>query len=172
MGGALITPAMLAILIWTFTGHPRTAAIGILSTSAGVGMAAGPVLAGFLLDHFWWGSVFLINAPVAASGLAGPAVFVLNFRSPTPRERDPTGMLLSRSGLVALASGLIRAGQVATGSDTSSGNWPAYWRRCASTAIRNACSARCQPSNRGTTSVSHGTATSAVGRQTTPNAAR
>nr|WP_284051440.1 MFS transporter [Kibdelosporangium philippinense] len=67
VGSALITPAMLAILMWTFTGPARAAAIGIFSTSAGVGMAAGPVLAGFLLDHFWWGSVFLINVPVATS---------------------------------------------------------------------------------------------------------
>ena len=114
VGSALITPAMLAILMWTFTGHARTAAIGIFSTSAGVGMAAGPVLAGFLLDHFWWGSVFLINIPVAALGFAGLTVLVPNFRSPTPREPDPAGMLLSISGLVALAYGLIRAGQVAT----------------------------------------------------------
>jgi EmrB/QacA subfamily drug resistance transporter len=113
VGSALITPAMLAILMWTFTGPARAAAIGIFSTSAGVGMAAGPVLAGFLLDHFRWGSVFLINVPVAALALAGLAALVPNFRSPTRRPLDPAGMLLSVGGLVALAYGLIRAGQVA-----------------------------------------------------------
>ncbi|WP_379614626.1 MFS transporter [Pseudonocardia sp. GCM10023141] len=112
VGSALITPAMLAILMWTFTGPARAAAIGIFSTSAGVGMAAGPVLAGFLLDHFWWGSVFLINVPVAALALVGLALLVPNFRSPTRRPLDPAGMLLSICGLVALAYGLIRAGQV------------------------------------------------------------
>ncbi|GAA2998751.1 MFS transporter [Actinokineospora diospyrosa] len=112
MGSALITPAMLAILMWTFTGPARAAAIGIFSTSAGVGMAVGPVLAGFLLDHFWWGSVFLINLPVAAVALIGLAVLVPNFRSATRRPLDPAGMLLSIGGLVALAYGLIRAGQV------------------------------------------------------------
>src|SRR3978361_1730344 len=61
VGRGPVTTPMLAILLWTVTGPARAAAIGIFSTSAGVGMAAGPVLAGFLLDHFWWGSVFLIN---------------------------------------------------------------------------------------------------------------
>ncbi len=116
VGSALITPAMLAILMWTFTGPARAAAIGIFSTSAGVGMAAGPILAGFLLDHFWWGSVFLINVPVAAVALAGLAVLVPNFRSPTRRPLDPAGMVLSVGGLVGLAYGLIRAGQVAAWS--------------------------------------------------------
>ncbi|MFE4310313.1 MFS transporter [Streptomyces sp. NPDC056891] len=116
VGSALITPAMMAILVWTFTGPARAAAIGVFSTSAGVGMAAGPVLAGFLLDHFWWGSVFLINIPVAVLTLVGLAVLVPNFRSPTVRPLDPAGMLLSISGLVALAYGLIRAGQVAVWS--------------------------------------------------------
>ncbi|WP_411107029.1 MFS transporter [Streptomyces sp. cmx-4-9] len=118
VGSALITPAMMAILMWTFTGTARAAAIGIFSTSAGVGMAAGPVLAGFLLDHFWWGSVFLINVPVAALALAGLAVLVPNFRSPVRRPMDPAGMLLLISGLVALAYGLIRAGQVAAWTRT------------------------------------------------------
>ncbi|MFD8415696.1 MFS transporter [Streptomyces sp. NPDC059650] len=118
VGSALITPAMMAILMWTFTGPARAAAIGIFSTSAGIGMAAGPVLAGFLLDHFWWGSVFLINVPVAALALVGLALLVPNFRSPTLRPLDPAGMLLSMSGLVALAYGLIRAGQVAAWSRT------------------------------------------------------
>ncbi|WP_433023288.1 MFS transporter [Kribbella sp. CA-294648] len=116
VGSALLTPAMLAILMWTFTGPARAAAVGVFSTSAGVGMAAGPVLAGFLLDHFWWGSVFLINVPVVALALVGLVVLVPNFRSSTRRPLDPAGMLLSIGGLVALAYGLIRAGQVAAWS--------------------------------------------------------
>ncbi|MFF4318890.1 MFS transporter [Streptomyces sp. NPDC001568] len=118
VGSALITPANLAILMWTFTGPARTAAISVFSTSAGVGMAVGPVLAGFLLDRFWWGSVFLINVPVAIVALVGLVVLVPNFRSPDPRALDPAGMLLSTSGLAALAYGLIRAGQVAAWSPT------------------------------------------------------
>ncbi|MBH1934154.1 MFS transporter [Streptomyces sp. AV19] len=118
VGSALIMPANLAILMWTFTGPARATAIAISSTSAGVGMAAGPVLAGLLLDHFWWGSVFLVNVPVVVLALAGIAMLVPNFRSPVPRPLDPAGMLLSISGLAALAYGLIHAGQVAVWSRT------------------------------------------------------
>ncbi|MGW0810291.1 MFS transporter [Nonomuraea sp. NPDC002799] len=113
VGSALIMPANLAILMWTFTGPARSTAIAISSTSAGVGMAVGPVLAGVLLDHFWWGSVFLVNVPVVVLALIGIALLVPNFRSPVVRPLDPAGMLLSITGLAALAYGLIRAGQVA-----------------------------------------------------------
>uniref|UniRef100_UPI000593106C MFS transporter n=1 Tax=Nocardia concava TaxID=257281 RepID=UPI000593106C len=61
VGSALIMPGTMATVTWTFTGPDRAAAIGLFSTSAGVGLAAGPLLAGVLLDHFWWGSVFLVN---------------------------------------------------------------------------------------------------------------
>ncbi|MEJ8652507.1 MFS transporter [Streptomyces sp. MS1.AVA.3] len=118
VGSALIMPANLAILMWTFTGPARATAIAISSTSAGVGMAVGPVLAGLLLDHFWWGSVFLVNVPVVALALVGIALLVPNFRSPVLRPLDPAGMLLSISGLAVLAYGLIRAGQVAAWSRT------------------------------------------------------
>ncbi|MFC9999464.1 MFS transporter [Nocardia sp. NPDC127526] len=114
VGSALIMPPTMAIVTWTFTGPARAAAIGLFSTSAGIGLAAGPLLAGLLLDHFWWGSVFLVNLPVVAVALAGIAALVPNFRSPTRRPLDPAGLALSVSGLGALAYGLIKAGQVAS----------------------------------------------------------
>ncbi|WP_327091151.1 MFS transporter [Nonomuraea sp. NBC_01738] len=114
VGGALIVPASTAVLMWTFSGPARATAIGLSSASAGVGMALGPPLAGVLLDRFWWGSVFLVNIPVAALALVGIVALVPNFRSPTPRPLDPAGLLLSITGLASLAYGLIRAGQVAS----------------------------------------------------------
>ncbi|MEO3872744.1 MFS transporter [Nonomuraea sp. B12E4] len=114
VGSALIMPAAMAIMMWTFSGPARATAIGISSASAGVGMAVGPLLAGVLLDHFWWGSVFLINIPVAVLALVGIVTLIPNFRSPTPRPLDPAGLLLSISGLASLAYGLIRAGQMAS----------------------------------------------------------
>ncbi|WP_051186703.1 MFS transporter [Nocardia tenerifensis] len=116
VGSALIMPATMAILTWTFTGPARATAIGVSSASAGVGLAAGPLLAGVLLDHFWWGSVFLVNVAPVLVGLAGIFMLVPDFRSPTPRPLDLTGLLLSITGLAALAYGLIRAGQVASWS--------------------------------------------------------
>ncbi|MFI1914197.1 MFS transporter [Nocardia sp. NPDC020380] len=113
VGSALIMPATMAILTWTFTGPARAMAIGVSSASSGVGLAAGPLLAGLLLGHFWWGSVFLVNVPVVLVALAGIVLLVPNFRSPVRRRLDPAGLLLSITGLATLAYGLIRAGQVA-----------------------------------------------------------
>ncbi|WP_084345165.1 MFS transporter [Rhodococcus sp. 1163] len=112
LGAAFIMPANFAILLWTFTGPKRATAIAISSTNAGIGMAVGPVVAGVLISHFWWGSIFIINIPIVAVALLGTAFLVPNFRSPIKRSLDPAGMLLSVSGLATLSYGLIRAGQV------------------------------------------------------------
>jgi EmrB/QacA subfamily drug resistance transporter len=112
LGAAFIMPANFAILLWTFTGPKRATAIAISSTNAGIGMAVGPVLAGVLISHFWWGSIFIINIPIVAVALLGTIFLVPNFRSPVKRSLDPAGMLLSVSGLASLSYGLIRAGQV------------------------------------------------------------
>ncbi|WP_084264369.1 MFS transporter [Actinomadura macra] len=113
VGSALAVPATTAILTWAFTGPARAGAFGAVSISAGVGIAAGPVLAGVLLDHFWWGSVFLVNVPIVIVAVAAIGWVVPNFRSRTPRRLDFAGLLLSAGGLAALVYGLIRAGQVA-----------------------------------------------------------
>ncbi len=72
-GGAMIMPASMAIIGSTFPPERRAGAIAAWSASAGVGVAAGPVLGGLLIDHFWWGSVFLINLPIVALALLGVA---------------------------------------------------------------------------------------------------
>jgi MFS family permease len=66
------------------------------------------LLAGVLLAHFWWGSVFLVNVPIIALALIGIATLVPNFGSPTPRPLDPAGLLLSISGLASSAYGRRR----------------------------------------------------------------
>jgi MFS family permease len=111
----------MAILTMSFTGPARAAAFGVFTSTAGVGVASGPVLAGLLLDRFWWGSVFLVNLPVVVAGLVGVRRWVPEFRSPRPRRLDPAGLGLSVAGLGALAYGLIRAGQVT--SWTGAGVW-------------------------------------------------
>lgn len=113
-GAALLVPATMAVVSWTFEPAQRPAAFGTLSSFAGVGLAAGPILAGGLLARFWWGSVFLVNVPVVLLGLAFIARYVPNSRSPQVRRLDPAGLLLSTGGLGMLAYGLIRAGQDAS----------------------------------------------------------
>ncbi|MCX4807889.1 MFS transporter [Streptomyces sp. NBC_01214] len=113
-GAALLVPATMAVVSWTFEPAQRPAAFGTLSSFAGVGLAAGPILAGILLARFWWGSVFLVNVPVVVLGLGFIARYVPNSRSPQVRRLDPAGLLLSTGGLGILAYGLIRAGQDAS----------------------------------------------------------
>ncbi|MCX5380475.1 MFS transporter [Streptomyces sp. NBC_00091] len=113
-GAALLVPATMAVVSWTFEPAERPAAFGTLSSFAGVGLAAGPILAGALLAKFWWGSVFLVNVPVVLLGLVFITRYVPNFRSPQVRRLDPAGLLLSTGGLGVLAYGLIRAGQDAS----------------------------------------------------------
>jgi MFS transporter, DHA2 family, multidrug resistance protein len=106
-GAALLMPATLALITATFQGRERARAIGIWSGISGIGTAAGPLLGGWMLQHFWWGSVFLINVPVAALALAGGALVLKESRAPHRRSLDIPGVLLSAVGLAAVTYGLI-----------------------------------------------------------------
>ncbi|QRV02434.1 MFS transporter [Arcanobacterium phocisimile] len=81
---ATLMPATLALLRTTFTDPRELAtAIGIWAATASVGAAAGPVVGGFLLGHFWWGSIFLINIPVVIIAfLTTLAIAPANIASP------------------------------------------------------------------------------------------
>lgn len=111
IGGAMIMPTSMAIIGWVFPPERRAGAIAAWSASAGLGVAIGPVLGGLLIDHFWWGSVFLINLPIVAAGLIGAALVVPNPRSPQRRRIDPLGLSLSTLGLLGVTYGLIEGGQ-------------------------------------------------------------
>ena len=85
VGAAMMMPATLAIIRTTFTDpRERSFAIGLWSGIAAGGMALGPLIAGLLLEHFWWGSVFLINVPVVAIALLMTLALV-------PRRAAPGG---------------------------------------------------------------------------------
>ncbi|WP_433051659.1 MFS transporter [Dactylosporangium sp. CS-033363] len=111
LGGAMMMPTSMAIIGATFPPERRAGAIAAWSASSGVGVALGPLLGGVLVDHFWWGSVFLVNLPVVAVALIGVALVVPNPKLATKRRPDPLGLVLSTAGLAALAYGLIEAGQ-------------------------------------------------------------
>ena len=103
-------PCTLSILTNVFTAeHDRARAIGIWSGTAGLGVAIGPILGGFLLVHYWWGSVFLINVPIALAGLVAAAFLVPNSRNPNSKRADPVGTILSMVGLGALLWAIIEA---------------------------------------------------------------
>lgn len=110
VGGALIMPSTLSILTNTFLDpRERARAIGIWAGVSGVGVAIGPVVGGWLLQNFWWGSVFLVNIPVVIIAIALGRVLVAESRDPSSPELDPLGAVLSIAGLTALLWSIIEA---------------------------------------------------------------
>lgn len=110
VGAAALMPCTLSILTNVFTEEKdRARAIGVWSATTGIGVAIGPILGGFLLAHFWWGSVFLVNVPIAAAGLIGAALMVPNSLNPQSLRPDVVGSALSMLGLGLLLWGIIEA---------------------------------------------------------------
>jgi MFS family permease len=123
IGAALIMPATLSLLTNIFRDpKERGRAIGVWAAVAGGGGALGPVLGGFLLQHFWWGSVFLINVPVAIGALVAGRFLLPPSRDPSAPRLDPWGAVLSITGLVALLWAIIEAGSWSV-SSSSPGSW-------------------------------------------------
>jgi EmrB/QacA subfamily drug resistance transporter len=110
IGAALIMPSTLAIITNTFTDRAeRQRALGFWSATSGAGLALGPIVGGALLAHFWWGSVFLVNVPVAILGAAVALPLVPDSRDPDAGAPDLPGVLLSIAGLGLLLWGIIEA---------------------------------------------------------------
>ena len=109
IGGALIYPTTLSILTNTFTGRERARAIGIWAGISGIGIAIGPLVGGFLVEHFSWGAVFLVNVPVCVIAFVAAAIFVPTSRDPDNRPLDPLGSLLSIIMLIGLLYAVIQA---------------------------------------------------------------
>ena len=107
--GALIMPSTLSIIINIFPAHERPKAIAIWASITGAAGALGPVASGYLLGHFWYGSVFLVNVPIIIVALVAGKFFVPKSRDPEEASLDPIGALLSIVGIVALVYGLIEA---------------------------------------------------------------
>jgi EmrB/QacA subfamily drug resistance transporter len=110
VGAALIFPTTLAIAVNVFTdARERAAAIGIWTAITGVGVALGPISGGWLLEHFPWGSVFLVNVPIAVLGVAGAFALVPNSRDPSAPRLDLVGLGLSIAAVTLLVYSLIEA---------------------------------------------------------------
>jgi EmrB/QacA subfamily drug resistance transporter len=109
IGGALIMPATLSILTDVFPREERGRAIAIWSGVAGIGIGLGPLVAGLLLEWFWWGSVFLINVPIAVVALIAGLWLVPDSRDPSHTGLDIPGALLSISAISLLVYAIIEA---------------------------------------------------------------
>ncbi|MEE4544218.1 MFS transporter [Streptomyces sp. V4-01] len=111
LGGAFIMPATLAIIMNVFEREEQPRAIGIWAGVVGLAIAIGPITGGLLLQHFWWGSVFLVNVPIVIAGLVAMFLIVPDSKDPRPGRLDPVGVLTSIAGLVLLIYGIIKGGQ-------------------------------------------------------------
>jgi EmrB/QacA subfamily drug resistance transporter len=107
LAAAFVMPSTLSILTNVFPAHERPKAIGVWAGIAGGGAALGPVASGYLLEHFWWGSVFLVNVPVILLALLAGRILLPTSRDPEQPPLDIAGALLSIVGLGSLVYGII-----------------------------------------------------------------
>ncbi|MFH9547348.1 DHA2 family efflux MFS transporter permease subunit [Streptomyces sp. NPDC051445] len=109
VGAALVTPLALSVLPSLFTPGERTKAVGIVSAGSTLGLPLGPIIGGWLLNHFWWGSVFLINIPMAAIGIAACVFLLPETRDPSSPKVDVVSTALTAGGLGTLIYAIIEA---------------------------------------------------------------
>ncbi|MGW2410800.1 MFS transporter [Streptomyces tubercidicus] len=107
VGGALLVTTTLAVVMQIFDDEERPRAIGIWSSVNSLGFAAGPLIGGALLDHFWWGSLFLVNLPVAVVALAAVVTLVPESKSRAGETPDLLGAVLSMIGMVGVVFAII-----------------------------------------------------------------
>ncbi|WP_079138713.1 MFS transporter [Actinacidiphila rubida] len=117
LAGATIMPSTLSLVRAAFTDpRERTTAIGVSSGVAAASFALGPVVGGLLLDHFWWGSVFLINVPVMALVLVAGVLVLPESRNPRPGRLDWASVPLSVAGLFGVIYAIKTAARDGAGS--------------------------------------------------------
>lgn len=107
VGAAFVMPSTLSILSNVFPSRERAKAIAIWAGISGSGAAIGPVASGFLLEHFWWGSVFLVNIPIIVAAMVAGWFLVPRSKDAGQSPLDPVGALLSIAGLGALIYAII-----------------------------------------------------------------
>jgi EmrB/QacA subfamily drug resistance transporter len=109
VGAALVTPLALSVLPSLFDADERPKAVGIISTASALGMPLGPIIGGWLLNHFWWGSVFLVNVPMAAIGIAACVFLLPETKDPASPRVDTVSTACTAAGLGALVYAIIEA---------------------------------------------------------------
>jgi DHA2 family multidrug resistance protein-like MFS transporter len=110
LAAAVILPMSLAVLPVLFTAQERPRAIAAVGGATFLGYPVGPILGGWLLDHFWWGSVFLINVPVVVIAIVAVSRLMPESRGQSAVGVDVAGIAISSAGLALLTYGLIKAG--------------------------------------------------------------
>ncbi|MEG3630549.1 MFS transporter [Streptomyces poriticola] len=109
LGAALVIPLGLSVLPSMFGEDERGRAVAAVSASMAAGLPLGPLVGGLLLDHYWWGSIFLVNVPMAAVGIAACLFLLPESRDPSAPRVDALSAACSALGLGALVLGIIEA---------------------------------------------------------------
>jgi MFS transporter, DHA2 family, multidrug resistance protein len=110
LAAAAVLPLAMSVLPVMFDEQERPRAVAAVVSATMLGFPLGPVLGGWLLTRYWWGSVFVINVPVVLIALVAVAFLMPESRNPRTPRLDPLGVLLSSAGLVGLTYGVIEAG--------------------------------------------------------------
>jgi MFS transporter, DHA2 family, multidrug resistance protein len=110
LGAAAIFPLSLSVLPVLFRPEERQRAVALIAAATLISFPIGPIVGGYLLDHFWWGSVFLINVPVVLLAVLAVATLMPDSRSEQRPSLDIPGVIGSSAGLAALTYGFIKAG--------------------------------------------------------------
>lgn len=109
LGAAVIMSVPLALIGVLFRPEERPRAIATVTVAMGLGLPLGPILGGWLLEHFWWGSAFLVNVPVGVVAIAAIAALLPESRDPAARRPDLLGSVLSTAGLVGVVLAVVEA---------------------------------------------------------------
>ncbi|TWJ14642.1 EmrB/QacA subfamily drug resistance transporter [Stackebrandtia albiflava] len=122
LGAAMLIPGSLSILAQTFTDPAeRARRIGVWAAVSAVGLAAGPVIGGVLIDAYGWPAIFWVGVPIGVLGFVGVVLVVPESSDPAHTSLDPVGQLLGVAALAALSYGLIRLGETGLSDPLTSG---------------------------------------------------
>jgi EmrB/QacA subfamily drug resistance transporter len=111
LSAGFLVPLVISVVAVMFTEHELPRALGIWGGANFLGLPIGPILGGWLLSHYWWGWVFLMNLPVVVIGLVAVTALVPESRASQAPGLDPAGIVTSCAGLGTLIYGFIAAGQ-------------------------------------------------------------
>ncbi|TMD61238.1 MAG: MFS transporter, partial [Chloroflexi bacterium] len=112
IAGATLAPSTLSLIFAMFEDpKQRTAAIGVWISSFSAGSAIGPVLGGVLLEHFWWGSVFLLALPVTVALLVLGPIVLPEYKAPNAARVDLASVAMSLVAVLGVIFGLKQIAQ-------------------------------------------------------------
>lgn len=122
LGAAFLIPLSMSVLPVMFSGEERTKAMIIWASANMLGIPLGPILGGWLLKHYSWGSVFLLNLPLIAIALIAVTLLMPESRSAERPRLDIPGVIASSLGLTGITYGVIRAGEHGWGNPGTLGS--------------------------------------------------